>query len=293
MINSALRTTPARVLPTHALSVETPVVVLSDLHLGHPATLMDDPAQVMPLLGPARTAIFNGDTFEQMNLSRRENARKVLDRLMELCLDRGVRPILLSGNHDPKASSAHYLDLFDGRVFITHGDVLHEAVAPWSREAPAILEERRRLLGPSVPPDDLDLEMLLVKRTELVASLYDHEAPKGWAAQGYMISKFAAQPWRIVVALNYWARVVHYTNVFADRHRPSARMVLLGHTHRPGVWKGRNLTVVNTGSFQPLSRPLVVHFDEERAVVHRTQFRHHQYELAQELHHFPILTAAS
>lgn len=281
--------------PSHELPMESPVVVLSDLHLGHPATYLHDPAQLMPLMGPARTAIFNGDTFEQLNIKRRRGAERLMRRLIELCVDRGIRPFVLSGNHDTLASSAHYLDLFDGRVFLTHGDTLHESVAPWSREAPAVLAERRRLertLPPwSVAGAELDIDdyLALTKKSELVAALYDRETPEGLAAQGYMVGKFAFKPWRIVLALSYWARVGHWAREFADRYRPNAKLFLFGHSHRPGVWMGRGLTVVNTGSFQPLSRPLVVHMDDRKAVVHRTKFRRHEYHLAEELHHVSLL----
>lgn len=271
--------------PSRDLPMEPPVVAFSDLHLGHPASFLSDPAMMLPLLGPARTAVFNGDTFEQLHFDRRDNAKRQLARLFELCLDRGVRPLLTTGNHDPKASSAHYLDLFDGRVFLTHGDLFHDAVAPWSRETPAILTERRRLLAGRRAPHNIDDAALLTKTCEIIAARYDYQAPPGVAGQGHMIGKFALQPWRILRALNYWSRVSHYARQFADRFRPTAKLLIFGHSHRPGVWIGRNLTLVNTGSFQPLSRPLVVHFDERRAVVHRTRFHHRAYHLAEELHH--------
>jgi predicted phosphodiesterase len=238
----------------------------------------------MPLLGPAKTAIFNGDTFEQLHFGRRDHAKKMLERLLELCADRGVVPILLSGNHDPLASSAHYLDLFDGKVALTHGDALHEAVAPWSRESPAVLTERKRLLRQRSYGQDIDQQLLLCKQSEMVAALYDHDVGQGLAAQGYMIGKFLAKPWRIFVALHYWSRAVHYARQYVERYRPSARLFLFGHTHRPGVWSQKDLTVVNTGSFSPLSHPLVVHLDDHRAVIHRTRFDHQTYHLAEELH---------
>ncbi len=36
----------------------------------------------------------------------------------------------------------------------------------------------------------------------------------------------------------------------AGKHRPQARFVLIGHTHKPGVWRMPNgIVVINTGSF--------------------------------------------
>lgn len=274
--------------PSRELPIEPPVTVLSDLHLGHPASFLADPAMILPLLGPARTVIFNGDTFEQQHLARRELGRKHLQRLFDLCADRGVRPILLTGNHDPLASSAHYLDLYDGRVFLTHGDLLHEAVAPWAPDAPAVLAERARILSGRAAPRDIDAKALLIKQTEQVAGRYDHQAPQGIQGQAHMVSKFVVEPWRIVMALNYWARVSHYARAFTEEHRPSARLMVYGHSHRPGVWIRRNLTLVNTGSFQPLSRPLVVHIDDQRAVIHRTRFSQRAYHMAEALHHVSL-----
>jgi predicted phosphodiesterase len=276
--------------PSRLYPLEPPVVVMSDLHLGHPASFIRDPAQIMPLLGPAKTAIFNGDTFEQLHFHRRHEAKRLLERLVELCLDRGVQPILLSGNHDPLASSAHYLDLFDGRVFLAHGDSLHPAVAPWSRESPAVICERKRLLKIRSYGSDIDDETLLTKQSEMVAALYDHDTSPGAAAQAYMIGKFLAKPWRIFIALHYWSRAVHYARAFVDSYRPATRLFLFGHTHRPGVWTQRDLTVVNTGSFSPLSHPLIVHMDDRRAVIHRTRFDRHTYHLAEELHHVNLIS---
>ena len=41
-----------------------PVLILSDLHLSHRASRIDDTARLEPLIRPFRTAIFNGDTAE-------------------------------------------------------------------------------------------------------------------------------------------------------------------------------------------------------------------------------------
>ena len=275
--------------PSRELPIEAPIVVLSDLHLGHPASFINDPAEVIPLLGPAKTVIFNGDTFEQLNLERCAHASQMMTRLLDLCHAQGVRPYMMTGNHDPRASNLHYLDLFDGRVFLTHGDALHDAVAPWSREATAVLAERHRLLRAMSYPPDIDHQLLLTKQTELIAALYDHKTPSGILGQASMVAKFAIKPWRILYALSYWSRVVHYARDFTHRYRPSTKLFMIGHTHRAGVWKSRELTVVNTGSFQPLSRPLIVHLNDQKAVVHRTKYSHGAYHLAEALHHVDLV----
>lgn len=268
--------------------VVPPVCVLSDLHLGHPASYLRDPRAIVPLLGPARTAIFNGDTCELLNVQRRDLSRDLLKDLTDLCIDRGVRPLFLTGNHDPFVSSAHYFDLFDGKVFLTHGDCLHPMVAPWSREGPLMWRERQRLLAGRREPRTLDEIVLLAKRSEMVAAIYQAEVHESFLARIEMLSRFIIRPKRILLTLDYWANVAHYCHKLKGEHRPKARLMLIGHTHRAGVWQAKDYALVNTGSFQPLSRPLVVHFNERRAVVYRVARDGEVYRLGGELHHISL-----
>ena len=260
-------------VPTHASACPRssrptpPIVVLSDLHLGHPASYLSDPTALMPILGDARTAIFNGDTFELLDAGWRPGARDRARRLLDLCLARGVQPVLVTGNHDPYASSLHHVDLFDGRVFITHGDALHPYVAPWSREAPALREEHLRLLLGQSEPKDLDELLLLTKRTAMVGGHCDHTDKPGLLARIEMVGRFGVKPWRIVKALRYWASVPRLSRALRARHRPDCKLMIIGHTHRSGVWRHRDFTLINTGSYQPLSRPLIVRLDESTVRV--------------------------
>lgn len=267
------------------LGVEPPVTVLSDLHLAHAASYIKNPDQLIPLLGRAKTIVFNGDTGELLSLARRDEARRQIAQLCERCHDHGARPIFLTGNHDPTISSAHSLDLFGGRVFLTHGDVLHPMVATWSREGPAMWEERQRLLRHGVEPTTLEGNLLLTKRITLVAALYTAEVRHGLLAKMEMLGRFIFKPWRILLALEYWANVAHYSHHLKSAHRPDARLMLIGHTHRAGIWQAKDYTLVNTGSYQPLSKPLIVFIDERRASIHRVISQSGQFQVGPELYH--------
>lgn len=251
------------------LPIETPITVLSDLHMAHPASYIDHPRQLLPLLKNCRTVIFNGDTCELSNLRRKADAVRLLTDLIAYCHELGIRPLFLTGNHDPLISNLHFLDLFGGRVFITHGDMLHPAIAPWSREATAILAERHRLLAGHDPPRTLEETVLVTKQSALVAALYDKGSHAGLRGRIELVSRFIAKPWRILITLLYWANVAHYCHAAQQRFRPKARLMLIGHTHRAGVWKNKDYMLVNTGSFQPLSKRLMVQLDGQRAVVRK------------------------
>ncbi|QDU63272.1 UDP-2,3-diacylglucosamine hydrolase [Planctomycetes bacterium Pan216] len=278
------------VTPKDSRSLETPIVVLSDLHLAHPATYLKNPEFLRPLLDGARTLILNGDTFEQLNLARRSEALDKGKQLLEQCAEQGISTVLITGNHDPQASSLHHLDLFGGRVFLTHGDMLHPAIAPWSSDARVLLAEHHRLLGGGPEPDDLDEALRLTKRSALVGSIYDDEvrAKAGWWARFMFVGRFALQPWRVPMALIYWANVSHYATVTQRRFRPDSKLMLIGHTHRPGVWQHHDFTLVNTGSFHPMSKPLLVRMNENEAVVLSTRRRGDHFEPGSVLHHVPI-----
>lgn len=260
------------------LPLQTPILVLSDLHMAHPASYVSHPRQLAPLLENVRSVVFNGDTCELANLDRKARARELLHDVHDLCQQRGVRPYFLTGNHDPFISNLHHLDLFGGRVFITHGDALHPAIAPWSRESKAILAERHRLLAGRSEPRTLAQVLLLSKQASLVAALYDHGAKEqGLWGRLELVSRFARKPKRILITLMYWANVAHYSHALQQRFRPEAKLMLIGHTHRPGVWKNRDYMLVNTGSYQPLSHSLAVYLDDSQAVVRRVHLRKNEF----------------
>ena len=122
----------------------------------------------------------------------------------------------------------------------------------------------------------------------MVASHFDAKGKKGLGARALMLGKFALQPWRAVHALHYWSSVPGRSVALRDRWRPQARLMLIGHTHRAGIWQRPGLTLVNTGSFQPVSKPLAVSLDGREAVVRRIVRRGTEWRFGAELKRLPI-----
>ena len=54
-----------------------PVLILSDLHLGHRASLIEHPDQLASLLQGPGSVIFNGDTSEVRNPEDRSTSARV------------------------------------------------------------------------------------------------------------------------------------------------------------------------------------------------------------------------
>ncbi len=125
---------------------EEPIRILSDLHFGHPASIIEQPRQLVPLFRDAKTVIFNGDTVELRYLRGRRIGMRNAALMREACEGAGAHPIFINGNHDPILSDLSHVDLVDGSVLVTHGDLLFHDISPWSHEAETIGEAHTREL---------------------------------------------------------------------------------------------------------------------------------------------------
>jgi predicted phosphodiesterase len=181
-------------------------------------------------------------------------ARQIL-RLFDLCEADGVNLTLLSGNHDPYLTDLRHLHLAAGLVFVTHGDVLHPAVAPWSPRA-----GRMRARGEAALAA-LPREQRQTLEARLAAS--QHASHADWdnlrdEAGKSSVHAMLMRPWTVAQVLWYWRRFPRLAAQFVQEHAPQARFALLGHTHRPGIWTIRGRTIINTGSFGFPGRPWAV-----------------------------------
>ncbi len=133
------------------------IIVISDLHLGRPRHAARSADALRPLWQDAAHLIVNGDAAEVHHPSHWSQAARETIRLFDLCEEDGVELTILSGNHDPYISDLKHLHVADDAVFITHGDVLHPAVAPWSPASGRIREAHEKALAALTPEDRHDL----------------------------------------------------------------------------------------------------------------------------------------
>jgi diadenosine tetraphosphatase ApaH/serine/threonine PP2A family protein phosphatase len=64
-----------------------------------------------------------------------------------------------------------------------------------------------------------------------------------------------------------WRQLPDRAAAFAREFRQGVRFIVVGHTHRPGVWIRTDAVVINTGSFQPPFGCYAVDVSIEQIVV--------------------------
>lgn len=272
------------------MELREPILILSDLHLGHPASRLTDPAMLAPLFSGMRTVVFNGDTVETRPRKLWSQRGRMLHSLRDLVEEAGAEMILINGNHDPSISKINHLDLADGAVLVTHGDVLFRNISPWSWEAPLVGSEIQKVLGEMSGDDFASLEKRLtaIKQASLVLEMHDASSPTGRLAGLAAFLREAWPPWRPLSILRCWYQTPHYAEGLARVFRPRARFVVIGHTHYSGVWKRGPRVIVNTGNFLAYSRRLAVVLDQEQMEVRRIVRRNNAFELGSPLATFPV-----
>jgi predicted phosphodiesterase len=245
-----------------SLTPTEPLLILSDLHLGHKASKITNPEQLSPLLNIAKTTIFNGDTAEMRNTTDRPVGRKLAADLARVCHHCGTKSIFINGNHDPTISELNHLDLAGGRILVTHGDILFLGVAPWSREAKRYLSAHLEILN-GLPKDALkDFEQLLLatKRASLQLQMLEKPASTGKMNIIHLIARQAWPPYRPLLILRAWIQMPSLARKLAESYRPEADFLIVGHTHFPGVWKNQSRGVINTGTF-------IQHFQSKAVLI--------------------------
>ena len=229
-----------------------PTIIISDLHLGHRASQIRDPEELVPILKEARSVIFNGDTVEMRTTVDRPVGRHMAAVIARLCHSIGCRPTFVNGNHDPAVSKIDHLDLMDGQILVTHGDILFLGVAPWSRQALAYRKIHLRALA-NLGPDALmnfEKRLLAAKRTSIKLQLL--ERPVTEHSKSPKLAVLMQQFWpphRPFMILRAWLQTPTLAARLCDLFRPNAKYVIVGHTHYPGFWKRGPVTVINTGSY--------------------------------------------
>lgn len=224
-----------------------PVLILSDLHLGHAASRIASAEQLRPLLEGAGTVVFNGDTFQELAIAFRPRSEALLKGVQALCDEMGCDTVFLPGNHDPGWGGKGWLELAEGRIIVTHGDGVMWGGSPWSRESFQRSEGIRKLWAENEQAD-LDPEKRLELARDVALLLKPPSIPKG---RSFVRRAMDAvnPPRRAFEILRVWWDQANRAEAFLRRYFPQAEVLVLGHFHRRGVWERNDALVINTGAF--------------------------------------------
>jgi predicted phosphodiesterase len=233
------------------LTPTDPTLILSDLHLGHRASLIRDPEELIPLIREAKTIVLNGDTAELRHQVDRPVGRGLAASLARVCHSSGAKAIFINGNHDPVISQIDHLDLAGGRILVTHGDILFLGVAPWSRQAYAYRKVHLRVLEQLGPDALLSFEkrLLATKRTSIKLQMLEEPVTLTRFPGMGLIARQFWPPFRPFMILHAWWTTPKLGAKLLQAFRPDAGYLLIGHTHYPGCWRYDGRVIVNTGSF--------------------------------------------
>ena len=249
--------------------MKEPVRIVSDLHLGHPASRIDEVAKWLPLMDGVGTLVINGDACEQRYRKWQERGDEQLEALKTAAVDRGVELILLRGNHDPWVSDTDYLELGNGAMVVTHGDALFRHLSPWS---PKVMKLRDQMdaVWAGADIDTLDGWFAAVQacRTLKPGKLGDAEELGGMGPLTVPL-RMVWPPWRVPMMLKSWWQAPGRARDFCERFFPQAKLMVFGHTHWPGVWQRGGCTVMNAGGYLSLGGSRVVDLKDGKVSVRK------------------------
>jgi len=247
--------------------------ILSDLHLGDERSWLHDPAALVPLLDGVDALVLNGDLCD----TQHDYGPAEIAALKRFFLDRVPRVTFLTGNHDPDISTLDELTLADSRVWVTHGDVLFDDIAPWSRQQPE-LARRIAALRPSHAEADWKNIAPRLRMMREASRHLPREQPAPAAGSRAIRLRRAARdlfpPQRAFAMLRAWATAPGRALQLAAEQRPAARFVVTGHIHFPTIRRNRTGRVfINTGSFSPPLGTRCVDLVDETMRVRRVERR--------------------
>ena len=212
--------------------------IFSDLHLGHPASTIDRVGMLRPLFDGIDGIWFNGDTVETCSGLLATESLAALGELTRTLESLGIRWETLPGNHDPDRGGPALRELENGEVVVTHGDMCFRYGSPWSPWVPKIMHklvEAEQELGGYEQADDLADRARLA---QAYAYAFQPRPRKFTGALGKLetIKHAAWPPTTPLAILNVWINGPEMVAKWMEQFTPAAKVLVMGHTHRPGLW---------------------------------------------------------
>jgi predicted phosphodiesterase len=268
--------------------------IFSDVHYGDRSSRVHSLAQLRPLLDGPAALVLNGDTLDTRAGPSPARTAAMREEVQAFFPQHVANTTFLTGNHDADFTPHHALEFAHGEIYVTHGDILFPDIVPWSRDAATL----RRRLKDEFAKLPLEAQADLASRFDVFRRVA-FSVPQRHQSQRDPIKYAVAfardtiwPPSRVFQILQAWRDLPDLAAALVRQHRPAAKFVLVGHTHRPGIWRRPGgITVINTGSF---SRPLggsVVDLAPGRLVVRRVEPRRGEFHAGAVLAEFSLADA--
>lgn len=265
--------------------------IVSDVHYGERSSTVRSFRQLAPLLDGAAALVFNGDTFDTRPAKEPRITADLRREVLGFSASAGIPVSFVTGNHDPDFSQSHSMDLAEGRIFVTHGDVLFDNIVPWSQDA-GVMRTRVIAALAALPEDgSCRLEDRLAVFRSVSASIPQrHQAEKNPIRFALRLAGDTVwPPSRLLTILKAWREAPGRAAALARTHRPKARFVVMGHTHKPGVWAmAPGVVVINTGSFSRPFGPVAAEVSEDCIRVRRVESRGGEFRPGPAIAEFPL-----
>jgi predicted phosphodiesterase len=270
--------------------------ILSDLHYGEHASRVSRLAQLRPLLDGADRLVLNGDTLDTRPGRDARYSAVCRNEVAEFFRENAPTTAFITGNHDADLSANHELELAERKVWVTHGDILFDNMVPWGRDAVAAGRRIAALRAREPDPENLRIERLLqIHRWVARGIPQRHQAERDRLR---FIARYLADtiwpPHRAFLILAAWRTLPKRAAALARRHRPDARFIVTGHTHRRGIWRqldGR--LVINTGSYTLPLAPAAVDVRDDSVTVREIVLRSAEFRFGRTLGAFPLAATAT
>ena len=270
--------------------------ILSDLHFGEHASLVRHLDRLRPLLAGADQLVFNGDTLDTRPSPNEAHSAACRTEVQNFIRQHAPPATFLTGNHDADISDRHHLELAQGRVFVTHGDILFDNLVPWSQDA--VEAGRRVAVERAREPDParLNLERLLEIHRRVARGIPQrHQSERNRVR---FVARYLADtlwpPHRTFLVLAAWRALPERAAALARQHRPAARFIVTGHTHRRGIWpRADGRVVINTGSYTLPLDPAAVDVSDRNVTVREIVLRSGEFRFGRTLATFPLAAPAN
>jgi predicted phosphodiesterase len=257
---------------TRGMDIEEPIRIISDLHLGFSASSLEKAGQIAPLLTGVASVIFNGDTVETRLPAERDKSAHLIGEIAAACRAANVQPVFINGNHDPTLSAFNHADLCDGAVLVTHGDLLFHDISPWAKKYADVMGAAHTELLAEFDDDallDFEKHLDASKRAALAVELKELHMPHGLIPQMIFMIRQCWPPAKPFQILKCWRETPRRAVALAQTFRPQSHIIILGHTHRAGVWHIGPRIIINTGSFISFAKCFAVDVARNTVIVRK------------------------